>query len=162
MTQPEFTMQTADIDVKALVDQIRQTVAEKKKSGAYSGAQVAVAERSNLTNLKDDEEFINYYLECMSRSSVVDIREFEIPDAKGGAVGQAMKKFKKAIWGCLKFYTYRMWTQQNQVNSLQANGIHVVQNQVSKKVETLQGRIDRLEAALAKAGIELPPDDTAS
>ena len=158
MNQPEFTIQTDEIDVTALVDQIRKNVADKKKSGAYSDSLVAVAERSNLTNLKDDEEFITYYLECMSRSSVVGIREFEIPDAKGGAVGKAMQKFKKAIWSCLKFYTYRMWTQQNQVNSLQANGIQVIQSQQLKKAEALQARIDRLEAALVKAGIELPDE----
>jgi len=158
MSEASFTIQTDEVDVTALVEQIRQKVAEKKKAGVYTDARVAEAERSNLTNLKDDEEFIEYYLECMSRSSVVDIRAFEIPDAKGGPMGKGMKKFKQMIWSCLKFYTFRMWSQQNQVNSLQANGIHVIQNLHMKKNEALQARVERLEAALEKAGIELPPD----
>ena len=91
MSNPEFTINTDEVDVAALVKQIRESVAEKKKTGAYSDAQVAVAERSNLTNLKDDEEFISLYgFSCLNadkldKLSVVITSLKKSPEARANA-----------------------------------------------------------------------------
>jgi len=159
MSETNLDIQAEGIDVNAIVQEIQDAVAEKTASGEYNDALITQAERSNLFNMKDDAEFLDYYLSCITRSSQVDIRAFEIPDPKGGPAGKAMKKLKQSIWGVLKFYTYRMWTQQNQINSLIVNGLNIVRNKLGEQQHEQEKRITQLEAALNKAGIEIPPEE---
>ena len=156
----EFSIPDGAISAEALVAEIRAEVAQLTASGSYADARIARAERTNLVHMKDHEEFLDYYLACIDRSAVVDIRAFDIPDAKGGVVGKGMVKFKKTIWGCLKFYTYRMWSQQNQINGLLVNALGLVRGQNDRKIKALEERIATLEAALQKDAPTSSSDDT--
>ena len=159
MSENNLDIQAAGIDVNEIVLEIQREVAAKTASGEYNDALISQAERSNLFNMKDDDEFLDYYINCMSRASQVDIRAFEIPDPKGGPMGKALKKLKQSIWGLLKFYTYRMWTQQNQINSLVVNGITVVKDKLTENQDAQEKRISQLEAALKNAGIDIPKEN---
>ena len=60
-----------------------------------------------------------------------------------------LKKFKKGVWSTLKFYTYHLWSQQNQVNNLFHAAIELVAKRDSEQLKKMQERIDDLEARLA-------------
>ena len=163
MTESNFTVHAPGIDAAALVEEIRESVAQKTAEGLYNDALIGKAECSNLINMQNDEEFFQYYITCMQRAATVDIRAFQIPDPKGGPIGKAMVTLKKTIWSLLKFYTYRMWSQQNQVNSLAMNGISITNARFSGKIKEQELRIAALEEALKQANISIPehPKDDA-
>ena len=52
---------------------------------------------------------------------------------------------KKAIWGLLKFYTYRLWSQQNQVNGLMVTAIEGLDEKYTARIKELQERLAKLE-----------------
>jgi len=45
-------------------------VARKREQQVYTDARVAHAERYNLANLKDDEAFLSFYMECLRTRSL--------------------------------------------------------------------------------------------
>jgi hypothetical protein len=54
-------------------------------------------------------------------------------------------RFKKVIWGLLKFYTYRLWSQQNQINGLLVTAIEGLDEKYAGKIKDLETRIAKLE-----------------
>jgi hypothetical protein len=52
---------------------------------------------------------------------------------------------KKVIWGLLKFYTYRLWSQQNQVNGLLVTAIEGLDEKYAAKIKQLEERVAKLE-----------------
>ena len=67
----------------------------------------------------------------MNKSWEIDINDFEIVN-KGGIKGRIEVIVKKVIWKLMKFYTYRMFSQQREFN------IQVV--------TALSGMLDRINA----------------
>ena len=133
------------IDATKIVAEIQANVAEKRAAGVYDEARVARAEKNNLMTLKDDESFMQQYFLCLRQISQVDINDFEIVEKRGGIVGAVLVKVKKCVWGLLRFYTYRMWSQQNQINSLMLAALETVNDRHKREVDALKTRIEKLE-----------------
>lgn len=141
-----FTVGAAGVDVGKIVEEIKTTVAEKKARGDYADPRVVRAERTNLANLRNDNEFMAYYMDCLRDSMVVDINDFQIVERRAG-LAKLLIALKTVIWKLLKFYTYRLWSQQNQTNTLLFYAIEDTQNKHRKKIEELEERIARLESS---------------
>jgi hypothetical protein len=82
MAEPAMTIGADGVDVDALVERIRKRVEERRNQGFYDEASVARAERYNLSNLADDEQFLERYLSCLRQAVVVDINDFEIVERR--------------------------------------------------------------------------------
>ena len=147
MSTGPFEIGADGVDVEHIMTEIRETVALKMKSGAYAGAQLARAERFNLVNLKKDEAFFDFYMESLREAVFVDINDFEIRERRA-LFAPLLIQLKKALWGLLKFYTYRMWSQQNQVNGLLLSATEEVDRHYRDKIKTLEERIAKLESRL--------------
>ena len=119
-------------------------------TGWVGYARVARAERANLLNFRDDEEFLAFYLNSLREAAVVDINDFEIRERRGGAVAPFLLKLKRTIWSLLKFYTYRMWSQQNSVNGLLVTGLESIHERYDEKIKRLEARVVELETNLTK------------
>ena len=52
---------------------------------------------------------------------------------------------KKTIWSLLRFYTYRLWSQQNNVNGLLVTGVETLDEKYGKKIKQLEARVAQLE-----------------
>lgn len=141
-----FTIGADGIDVAKLVEDIRKTVAEKRAKGLYADPRIARAERTNLAQLKNDAEFMSLYMECLRDAVNIDINDFPIVERRG-RFSKLLVLFKKIIWKLLKFYTYRLWSQQNQANDLLLSAIEDTQAKYAGKIKDLEERIARLEAA---------------
>lgn len=135
------------MDVDQIMADIRETVAVKMQSGAYAGAQLARAERFNLMNLKKDENFFDFYMESLREAVFVDINDFEIRERRA-LFAPALVRLKKILWGLLKFYTYRLWSQQNQVNGLLLSATEEVDRKYRDKIKSLEARLAKLESRL--------------
>jgi hypothetical protein len=141
-----------DVDAAALVAEIRAEVDRKRREGVYDGACIARAERHNLMYMADSEELLRFYLNCLRDTVVVDINDFAIEDRRPGLKGKLLVSLKTVIWKLLKFYTFRMWSQQNQMNALLVTALESTHQQSEKKIAALEARIAVLEAENGSAG----------
>jgi hypothetical protein len=132
-----------------VVADVRETVERKMREGAYADARVAAAERTNLVRLSTDESFSAYYLRCLRDAVYVDISDFEIRERRA-RFAPLLVRMKKAIWSLLKFYTYRLWSQQNQVNGLLVTGIEAIDEKTEQRIRRLEARVAELEKRLGE------------
>ncbi len=145
MKDPVFEIGAPGADTAKIAEEIRASVAEKMAKGLYSDAFMACAERTSLASLKDDEQFLSAYLECLRGAIFVDISDFEIVERRTAFSGLFVA-LKKVLWKLLKFYTYRLWSQQNQVNGLLLSAIETAENRHREKLKALEEKIAKLEA----------------
>lgn len=138
-------------DVAKLVADIHKQVADNIHDGLYDDARIGVAERSNLVNIDNEDEFIGFYIRCLHSGAQVDINDFPITHEGGGLKGKLMVKLKTAIWKSQKFLTYRMWSQQNQINSFSATTLEAMVERYEEKIGKLEQRVAQLEADLVAA-----------
>ncbi len=153
MAEAEIQIGAEGLDVEAIVDEIRRRVAERRSRGEYDDATVARAERFNLANIKDDDEFLERYLTCLRQAVTVDIADFEIVERRA-RMAPLLKRLKRAIWSLLRFYTYRLWSQQNQVNGVLLAALEIVAARDRDLIGKLEARVRELEARTSapKAG----------
>ena len=143
---PAISIGADGIDAGAVVAQIQAEVARKRAAGAYDEARVARAERNNLLTLKDDASFMEQYLLCLRQIVAVDINDFEIIE-KRGRFAPALVRLKKTIWKLLKFYTFRLWSQQNQTNALLLAAVEIMETRHRREIAGLRERIAKLEGS---------------
>lgn len=143
-TAPAISIGADGIDVHALVERILDTVADKRAAGVYDDEVVARAERNNLLLLQDDAQFMEQYLACLRQIVPVDINDFDIVERRG-ALAPVLVRLKKAIWKLLKFYTYRLWSQQNQTNAVLHAAIEIMQRRHKAEISELNERVEALE-----------------
>ena len=144
MTQSIFEVGADGVDVGAIVEDIRAAVAKKTEEGLYADARIARAEKANLRNLKGGDSFMDLYLECLRDAVIVDINDFQIQERRA-LFGGAYVVLKHAIWKMLKFYTYRLWSQQNETNAMLLSATEAVDNKYREKMRELEARIAELE-----------------
>jgi hypothetical protein len=144
MSEPQFQIGADGIDAEAIVARIQETVARKMASGAYADPRVARAERLNLANIRNEDGAIALYLNCLREAVYVDINDFEIVERRA-RFARPLVALKKTIWNLLKFYTYRLWSQQNEVNGLLLAAIEGQETEYRDKLRNLEERVARLE-----------------
>ena len=147
---PELQIGVDGIDAEAIVAELKARVEEKRAQGAWDDPRIARAEKHNLLNLKDDEEFLSNYLACLRQIVQVDINDFEIYERRP-RFAKFFVKLKKGIWSLLRFYTYRLWSQQNESNSILFSAIELLSQRGADRTRRLEKRVAELERALAAA-----------
>jgi hypothetical protein len=145
MSDSIFTIGAEGVNATAIVEEIQKKVADNMELGVYTDVRVARAERTNLANLKNEDNFLAFYLECLRDAVFVDINDFEIHEQRS-KFNKPLVLLKKSIWKMLKFYTYRMWSQQNQVNGLLLSALESAESKNQEKITALEARITELEA----------------
>ena len=143
-TQPAIRIGADGIDVHKVVEEILASVADKRAQGVYDEQLAARAEKNNLLTIKDDEAFMDQYLVCLRQIVPVDINDFEILERRS-RLAPLSKALKKVIWKLLKFYTYRLWSQQNQTNNVLLAAIEIMDRRHKKETAELKARIEALE-----------------
>lgn len=136
------------VDADAIVQALRERVAENRRKGLYDDPAVERAERYNLLNLQDDEAFMERYLACLRHVVSVDINDFTIFERRA-RFSRLLVAFKTVIWKLLRFYTYRLWSQQNEINGVLLAAIEIGENRARLRMEALEARIAALEAVAA-------------
>jgi len=144
MNKPMFEIGAPGLDTSKIVEEIQAAVSKKIADGVYADARIARAERTNLVNLRGEDQFLGFYLKCLHDAVFVDISDFEIRERRR-YFAPMLIRFKKVIWGLLKFYTYRLWSQQNQINGLIVTAIEGLDEKHAAKIKQLEERIAKLE-----------------
>ena len=143
---PILTIGAPGLDVDRLVADLQATADRKMKDGVYADARVARAEKTNLVHLRGSDDFLTFYLTCLRDAVFVDISDFEIRERRR-VFGPLLVALKTTIWKLLKFYTYRLWSQQNQVNGLLITALESMEEQSAARVAALEKRLAELEKA---------------
>ena len=144
MDKPIFEIGADGVDTAKIVEEIQAAVSKKIDDGVYADARIARAERTNLVNLRGEDQFLGFYLKCLHDAVFVDISDFEIRERRR-FFAPMLIQLKKIIWGLLKFYTYRLWSQQNQINGLLVTAIEGLDEKYTVKIKQLEERVARLE-----------------
>ena len=144
MSKAIFEIGADGVDADAIMASIEEAVEAKRAAGLYADTRIARAELENLSNLKDEKEFLRFYMDCLRQSAFVDINDFEISERRR-LLSAPLVFVKRCIWNMLKFYTYRLWSQQNQVNGLLLTALENIDGHYRDRIETLERRIDELE-----------------
>ena len=147
MSDPTFKIGAEGVDAEKIVSEIRTAVQEKMDKGIYNDARIARAERTNLVNLQKEDGFLTFYLKCLREAAFVDTSDFEIRERRR-FMAPILVPIKKVIWQLLKFYTYRLWSQQNEVNGLMVTAIEGMDEKYEGKVDKLEKRVQELEKQL--------------
>ena len=114
-------------------------MSKKIDDGVYADARIARAERTNLVNLRGEDQFLGFYLKCLHDAVFVDISDFEIRERRR-FLAPLLVPLKKVIWNLLKFYTYRLWSQQNQVNGLLVTAIEGLDEKYAAEIKQVEER----------------------
>jgi hypothetical protein len=146
-TEPIIRIGAEGVDVEALVREIRERAEARAAQGFYDEATLARAERYNLANLADDERFLERYLACLRQAVQVDINDFEIVERRA-RLAPLLVRLKRAVWGLLRFYTYRLWSQQNQVNGMLLAALELADARARGRIRELEARVRELESRL--------------
>lgn len=144
-----LSVSTPGVDASALVASIRKTIERKTAEGWYNDAIILRAERANLLTMKGDEDFLEFFLRSLRLCVFVDIGDMEIHEKRRFFAGFFVK-LKKAIWALLRFYTYRLWSQQNQANGMFVTAFDVLLDQNKAREKELLDRIKMLEKRIEK------------
>ena len=139
------------INVGEVMEVIRRRVREKKEAGVYDRYNLTGITRLEIVEAKSEEDFLNYYLKVMQKSYELDIGDFEIP-SKGGFLGKPAVWLKKIIWKFLKFYTYRMFTQQREFNLQVLNTLKCINRKIEKQHRELMERSDQIRNSSTNPG----------
>ena len=136
----EFNIRSESVDVEQIMRQIRARIEAKRAAGVYDKYNLTGITKLEVSEAKSEEDFIRYSLKMLQRTHEIDIADFPIPN-KGGPFGWFEVLVKRVLWYLLKFYTWRMWTQQREFNA-----------QVVNTLRALNRKIDGLKRALEEEG----------
>ena len=139
-----FELPGIGADEEAINQEILARIKEKEKKGIYDLYNIEKEARIDFLDIKNDAEFLDYYLKIIKKSWAIDINDFEIPRKKGH-IGWAEVQLKKVIWKLLKFYTYRIFSQQIEFNSQVKNTLNAIERDFSEKVRNLEIKIEQLK-----------------
>lgn len=152
----ELQIGAPGVDTDQIVREIRETVARREARGDYQDLRIARAERHNLATLQDNDDFARFYLDCLRHAVTVDINDFEIVE-KRARLAPLLVRLKRGIWSLLRFYTYRLWSQQNETNALLLSAMESLDERQRRRLADLEARLARLEGRANAPGTETPP-----
>jgi len=143
-TQVTFEIGADGVDTDAVVREIRQSVEDKLARGVYTEDDILRAERSNFAALRGDKDLSEFYLDLLSESSCVDINDFDIKERRP-LLRIVLVPLKRLIWKLLRFYTFRLWTQQNEVNALLLSAVEACEQKYEARIRGLEATVAELQ-----------------
>jgi len=140
----EFDIPSCKEELQWIKKEIEKRVKEKSETGIYEKYNLAKIHTLELQDIEDESEFLDYYLKAIKTTWAIDINDWEIIN-KGGIFGKPIVLLKKIIWKLLKFYTFRLWSQQREFNAQVANTINAIEKKYKSEIENLKKEINALK-----------------
>ncbi len=142
------------IDAEALVKELRRRSQARLENGEFDSSIALEAERFNLSAINDSAEFFTRYLKGIRPVTVVDINDWPIVEKRSSRFSPILVRMKKTIRSLLRFYTYRMWSQQNIANDVFYTSISMLNERETSEIEKLTAKIEALEKRIAELEAE--------
>jgi len=132
-----FSINPDNVDVQEIVGAVRERVEKKKAAGVYDKYNLVGVTKLEVSQAKSEEDFLRYHLKALRKSWEIDIGDFQIP-SKGGILGRPAVWLKKILWFVLKFYTFRLFTQQRDFNLQVVNTLQALDAKIEKLSQQLK------------------------
>jgi hypothetical protein len=145
MAEEDIKIGAPGVDVEQVVADIRRSVEEKRRKGVYDDPRLARAGRADLLQPGSHAGLLDGCLDSLADAACVDINDFDIHERRA-RFARLLVPVKRLIWKALRFYTYRLWSQQNQVNAMFLSALEAMDARCREKHLELEKRIERLES----------------
>jgi hypothetical protein len=133
-----------DIDNKSMADRIVQTAQSRHDKAKLTWQQLHEGRIAAPSEYPSNEAFLDALLTILQDTAFVNFGDFDIIERRK-YFGRPLVALKKTIWSLLRFYTFRLWSQQNEVNGFLLSSIQVIRENANEKIAKLEARIDELE-----------------
>lgn len=140
------TLQT-DIDLAAIDAEIRFKIRQRQELCVYDHFDMSKVTHYILRNIQNREEYLPLHLKAIANSWVLDINDFEILRKKGGITGLLEFISKKIIWKLMKFYTFRLFSQQREYNFQISNATLILEKKYNDKLAMLEEELKKLRGS---------------
>ena len=137
-----FEIRDDQIDVQKIMEKIDKKIEEKKKAGVYDKYDLSQINNLEIEKITDDRDFLEYYLKVIKQTYDIDIGDFEI-HSKGGLLGKPVVWLKKIIWRFMKFYTYRLFSQQKEFNAQITNALISLNQKLDKSLAEINKKLEK-------------------
>lgn len=141
----KFDVRETSLDIKSVESEIQDAIKYRQEAGVYDHYDMTRVTHYHLKDIRDESEFLKLHLKAVRSSWAVDINDFEIIRKKTGIAGMAEFFIKQTVWKLLKFYTYRLFSQQREYNFLISNSAAIMEKVYNKKISALEARINELK-----------------
>ena len=119
--------------------------AEKRHSSAKLPMDRILASNvQSPTGFANNTAFIRALLNTLHDTAFVDISDFEIIERRQ-RWSRPLIALKKGIWSLLRFYTFRLWSQQNEINGFLLAALQGIHEDANERIAKLEARIAELE-----------------
>lgn len=136
-----------DVDPRRVMTGIGRKIEEKRKAGKYDDHDLTAVKAQQLENFKTDEAYLDYYLKSTWQTANIDLGDFKI-ESKSRLGGRPVVWLKKTIWKLLKFYTFRLFSQQKEFNAMVAGTLQGMSRKFDRRLAALEKEIERLNEKL--------------
>lgn len=140
-----FKIRESALDLQALDSEIRFKIKQRQELGVYEHYDLTKVTHLLLRDIRNPREFLKQHLGAIIRSWAIDINDFEIIRKKEGVAGHLEVLLKKVIWKLLKFYTYRLFSQQREYNFQISNTLTLMEKHYREKLDSLQKELALLK-----------------
>lgn len=142
--RPFFEIRSTSIPTDALAQRIEGKIEERERTGGHAGLDMNVMTPIDLTGEKGEGQLIPFYLTSIQQAWPIDMNDFPIP-RKPGFGGTVEWTLKKVLWKLLKFYTFRMFSQQREFNSQVSHAMGAIHKDYNAKLNDLRQQLRTLE-----------------
>ena len=139
-----FRIETPGIDLGEVLSRVRDRLAGRSGEMVADDLADAGGDAVKINPPEKKEEILDFYLKSIVDSSRIDINDFEIP-GEDTIFGRWEIRLKKLIWKLMKFYTFRLFSQQNDFNGRVALILQGINRKNSRRLEKLRQRVRALE-----------------
>lgn len=130
-------MPESGVDPARIMEGVREKIRLRRELGVYDHHDFSCVTRLQLKDFTDAREYLDAHLEALRNSWAVDINDFRIP-RKPGLRGAVLLPLKKLLWKMLKFYTYRLFSQQREYNAQLSHASRAMDACFRRRLETLE------------------------
>ncbi len=140
-----LTVHAAGIDTDKVAQQIKAQAAKRHTSAKLTMERLSNSKIQSPDGFANNTAFIEALLATLHDTAFVDISDFEIVERRQ-RWSLPLIALKKCIWSMLRFYTYRLWSQQNEINGFLLAALQGIHEDSSERINALEERITELES----------------
>lgn len=153
---PPLQLFAENIDTQQVQQEILEAARKRHPSAKLPYETLQAGRMQTPDSFDSNSAFLQQFLAVMRDNTFVDIGDFEIVERRRYG-GRILIAFKRAIWSLLRFYTYRLWSQQNEINGFMLAAIEAMNETSKERQSELETRIAVLERRVQEDRATHPP-----